>query len=82
MKCLPKMSPPTLPDINVSGDGGASDEVPVLVIGGELLADVGLDQVNPLGHLHLAGLLEVGSKGHGKGLLGHVLHADRGHVCF
>ena len=66
----------------MSGDGGASDVEPVLVIGGELLADVGLDEVDPLGHLHLAGLLEVSSEGHGKGLLGHVLHADRGHVCF
>ena len=66
----------------MSGDGGTSDEVPVLVIGGELLADVGLDEVDPLGHLHLAGLLEVGGEGHSKVLLGHVLHADRGHVCF
>ena len=70
------------PDVNVSGDGGASDVEPVLVVGGELLADVGLDEVDPLGDLHLAGLLEVSGEGHSKGLLGHVLHADRGHVCF
>merc|ERR1719264_526984 len=69
-------------DVDVSGDRSTSDKVPVFVIGGELLADVGLDEVDPLWHLHLAGLLEVGSESHGKGLLGHVLHADRGHVCF
>ena len=81
MKRLPKHLL-ILPDVNVSGDRSTSDEVPVFVIGGELLADVGLDEVDPLWHLHLAGLLEVGSESHGKGLLGHVLHADRGHVCF
>ena len=66
----------------MSGNGGASDVVPVLVIGSEFLAHVGLDEVHPLGNLHLAGLLEVGGEGHGEGLLGHVLDADRGHICF
>ena len=37
------------------GDGGASGEVPVLVVGGQLLGDVRLDDVDPLGELDLAG---------------------------
>ena len=45
----------------------------------QLLADVGLDNVHPLGNLHLAGLLEVSGHGHYEVLLGHVLHADRRH---
>ena len=42
------------PDVNVPGNGGAPGEVPVLVVGGELLSHVRLDEVHPLGELHLA----------------------------
>ena len=42
-------------DVDVAGDGGATDEVPILVVGSQLLAHVGLDDVNPLGQLDLAG---------------------------
>ncbi len=36
------------------GDGGAAGEVPVLVVGGELLGHVRLDDVHPVGEGHLA----------------------------
>ena len=36
------------------GDGGAAGEVPVLVVGGELLGHVRLDDVDPVGEGHLA----------------------------
>ena len=39
----------------------------------QLLADIGLDDVDPLRNLHLAGLLEVSSEGHGEVLLTDVL---------
>ena len=57
----------------MSGDGCTSDIEPVLVIGSQFLAHVGLDKVHPLGHLHFARLLEVGGQGHGEVLLTHVL---------
>ncbi len=41
-------------DVDVPGDGGAPGEVPVLVVGGELLGHVRLDDVNPVGEGHLA----------------------------
>merc|ERR1719188_1322836 len=67
-------------DINVSGDGCASDKIPVLVIGSQFLAGVCLDDINPLGNLHLAGLLEVGGQGHGEVLLVHVLDTHGRHL--
>ena len=42
-------------DVDVSGDGGAPHEVPVLVVGGQLFADGGLDDVHPFGQLDLSG---------------------------
>ena len=68
------------PDVDVPGDGGAPREVPVVVVGGELLAHVGLDDVDPLGQLHLARLLEEGREGLGEVLLVHILNADGGHL--
>ncbi len=41
-------------DVDVPGDGGAAGEVPVLVVGGELLGHVRLDDVDPVGEGHLA----------------------------
>ena len=45
----------------------------------QLLAVVGLDKVDPLGDLHLARLLEMGSQGDGEVLLADVLYRDRRH---
>ena len=50
--------------------------VPVLVVGGQLLGDVGLHDVNTFGQLDLAGLLGEGYQGSGKFLLIDVLHSD------
>ena len=36
------------------GHGGGAHVEPVLVVGSQLLPVVGLDEVHPLGHLHLA----------------------------
>ena len=68
------------PDVDVPGDGGAPCEVPVIVVGRQLLAHVRLDNVHPLGQLHLARLLQEGREGLGEVLLVHVLHADGGHL--
>ena len=46
----------------------------------QFLAGVCLDDINPLGNLHLAGLLEVGGQGHGEVLLVHVLDTHGRHL--
>ena len=60
----------------MSGDGGGSGKIPVVVVRGELLAHVSFDDVDPFGQLHLARLLEEGREGHGEFLLVHILNAD------
>merc|ERR1719284_127420 len=67
------------PDVDVAGHRCTSDIEPVFVIGSQFLANIGLDEVNPLGDLHLAGLLEMCSKGNSEVLLAHVLHTDGWH---
>ena len=64
------------PDVDVSGDGGASGVVPVLVVGSQLLGHVGLDNVGPFGQLDLAGLLEECGQTDGELLLVHILNRD------
>lgn len=43
------------PDVDVSGHAGGPGEEPVLVVGGQLLGDGGLYDVNVLGDRHLTG---------------------------
>lgn len=54
-----------------------TDEVPVLVIGGKLLVDARLDNVDPLGNRQTAGALKVSSVLLDKVLCGHVLDSGR-----
>merc|ERR1719411_1834398 len=67
------------PNVDVACHGSTSDIEPVFIIGGQLLADVCLDEVNPLRDLHLAGLLEMCGKGNSEILLAHVLNTDGWH---
>merc|ERR1719351_433395 len=67
------------PDVDVAGHGCASDIEPVFVIRSQFLANIGLDEVNPFRDLHLAGILEMCSKGNSEILLAHVLDTDGWH---
>mmetsp|Transcript_35393 Transcript_35393/g.65027 ORF Transcript_35393/g.65027 Transcript_35393/m.65027 type:complete len:159 (+) Transcript_35393:351-827(+) len=49
-----------LAKVDLAGYGGSTGVVPVSIVRGELLADTGLDDVNPVRKLDLAGTLEVG----------------------
>ncbi len=55
-------------------------EVPILVVGRQLLSHVGLDDVDPVGESHLARLLEELAQSPGELLLVHVLHAHGRHL--
>eukprot|EP00518_Triparma_eleuthera_P009906 CAMPEP_0182477554 /NCGR_PEP_ID=MMETSP1319-20130603/31059_1 /TAXON_ID=172717 /ORGANISM="Bolidomonas pacifica, Strain RCC208" /LENGTH=161 /DNA_ID=CAMNT_0024678801 /DNA_START=30 /DNA_END=515 /DNA_ORIENTATION=- len=45
--------------VDLAGDGGGADVVPVVAVGGKLLEDGGLHGVGPVGELELVAVLEV-----------------------
>lgn len=46
-------------EVDLAGDGGGADVVPVVSVGGELLEYGSLDHVGPVGELELVAVLEV-----------------------
>merc|ERR1712203_676623 len=62
---------------DVSGHGSQPGVVPIFIIRGQLLGDVSLDNVNPFGQLHLAGLFEESGQSLGEDLLVDVFNSDR-----
>lgn len=63
-------------EVDLAGDGGGTDVVPVIAVGGELLVTGGLDEVGPDGELELVGVLEVLSVGSDEVASGNVTDAD------
>jgi len=63
-------------EVDLAGDGGGADVVPVLTVGGELLVAGGLDEVGPDGELELVGVLEMLGIGGDEIAGGDVTDAD------
>jgi hypothetical protein len=51
----------TLADVDVTGNRGGTDKVPIGIIRSQFLVGTGLNNVDPLGDLELTSTLEVGS---------------------
>ena len=63
-------------DVDSAGNGGGADVIPIGVDGGVLTVRTSLDQINPLGQLKSAGLLEVSSVGLDESVGVDVLDSD------
>jgi hypothetical protein len=64
----------TATEVDLTGDGGSTDKEPILIIGSKLLEGSSLDEVNPLGELDLAALLQVRGVGGNKLGGGDIAH--------
>jgi len=63
-------------EVDLAGDGGGTDVVPVVAVGSELLVAGGLDEVGPDGELELVGVLEVLGVSGDEVASGNVTDAD------
>ena len=62
-------------DVQMTRHGGGAHEEPVGIVGSLLVEAGQLDQIRPLGDLHLAGLLEKVGETHDELLLIDIFHA-------